>query len=687
MEPDIATSDRIRIFGIELSRSVLSRVAKLAESMFPESGASIILVHERQIWRSAYAPELPREDPTTIDVLESGEPLWIADGHGDPRFSSHPLVVGPPFLRFCATTPVQLTDGSRPGALSVSSRQPQPYDSGKAERLADLAALVAEEWSHAQTVRALEQSMRDRDAALLASERAEERLNLALALSGLHVFELDYERRMLFKAGAEDTFFSEPKTYDDLYRDIYVTIHPEDRAAVAAAWKAHVETGAPYRPEYRIHRTDGQQVWAQGSIRFFTTPEGRPARMVGAMQDITERKAAERALLQATAKAEAASRAKSDFLATISHEIRTPLNGVLGMAQALTGEDLRGSQRRKLDVIRRSGEALLDLLNNVLDLSKIESGKLELEVGVVDMVALSRRAMDACASQVADKDISLECTVAPEAARPYAGDPVRVGQILLNLVSNAVKFTERGSVRLSAAAGNEGLEISVADTGIGIPAEVMPSLFEKFVQADSSTTRRFGGSGLGLAITRELVELMGGTIRAESEVGGGSVFTVRLPLAPTTAEEAPPAGRPADQLSPLRVLAAEDNEVNRLVLTTLLEQLGVPVTTVENGQEAVAAWELGGWDVILMDVQMPVTDGVQATREIRLREAACGRPRTPVVGLTANVMRHQIDEYLAAGMDRVLAKPLQFPDLIRALEEVLEGGEGTGGAAPIAESL
>ncbi|HQT55594.1 MAG TPA: PAS domain-containing protein, partial [Phenylobacterium sp.] len=215
--------------------------------------------------------------------------------------------------------------------------------------------------------------------ALEATERSEQRLTLAMEIADIHVWEMDYQRRELIKAGAEDTFFSEEKTYEELYRDIYATIDPRDRPAVEAAWKLHVEEGAPYRPEYRLIRADDREVWTSAACRLVNDREGRPVRLIGAMQNITERKAAERALMQAKEDAEMANRAKSTFLATMSHEIRTPLNGVLGMAQAMAADELSTLQRDRLDVVRQSGETLLHILNDVLDLSKIEAGKLELE--------------------------------------------------------------------------------------------------------------------------------------------------------------------------------------------------------------------------------------------------------------------------------------------------------------------
>lgn len=386
--------------------------------------------------------------------------------------------------------------------------------------------------------------------------------------------------------------------------------------------------------------------------------------------------------------AEAANVAKSAFLANMSHEIRTPLNGVIGLAQAMGRDALPEVQRERLAVIRRSGETLLSLLNDLLDLSRIESGRLDLEDGVVDVELLARGACEAFGALAADKDLLVELDVAEAARGLWRGDPTRIRQILHNLLSNAVKFTDRGrvAVRVFLDDGPTGtLVLQVADTGAGIPLDRQSGLFERFVQADASTTRRFGGSGLGLAICREIAELFGGDIALESVPGEGSTFTVRLPLTRAEAEASPaeaataPA-EPAPALA-LRILAAEDNPTNQLVIHTLLSQLGAEVLVVRDGEAAVAAYGEQRWDVVLMDVQMPRMDGPTATAEIRRIEAERGLPRTPVLALTANAMAHQAREYLDVGMDAVVAKPIQLEQLVGALETALAGAPECPAAA------
>ena len=383
--------------------------------------------------------------------------------------------------------------------------------------------------------------------------------------------------------------------------------------------------------------------------------------------------------LQREQEARQASQAKSEFLATIGHEIRTPLNGVLGVAQIMARDPLAPLQRERLAIISSSGGALLAILNDLLDLSKIEAGKLELDVSAFELHELVKGAHATFAAQAELKGIAFDLSVAPRASGPFRGDSARLRQVLHNLISNAVKFTGSGAVRVAVDYDNGRLLAAVSDTGIGVAPDRLASLFEKFVQADASTTRRYGGTGLGLAIVSRLVQLMDGELQVESRVGEGSTFRISLPLERLRVEPALStpvamvgAGEPArDYLQALRILAAEDNPTNQIVLRAMLQQIGVELHVTANGAEALAAWEQGEWDLILMDVQMPVMDGPTAARTIRAVEQRSGRPRTPIIALTANAMVHQCESYLACGMDKVVAKPIEVARLIRAIEDAL----------------
>ena len=388
------------------------------------------------------------------------------------------------------------------------------------------------------------------------------------------------------------------------------------------------------------------------------------------------------ALVEARDAAEAANVLKSHFLANMSHEIRTPLNGVLAMSQIMAMGEMAPPQRQRLEVIRQSGEALLAVLNDILDLSKIEAGRMELDNADFDSAQLVSQLEAAHGPLASKKGLAFSVETAPDALGARRGDLTRLQQILNNLVANAIKFTASGEVRVRIEGegedGSDGLRISVTDTGIGIPTEKLPLLFQKFTQVDSSTTRKYGGTGLGLAICRELAQLMGGTVRAESVQGLGSTFFVSVPLArgvgSAAAEAAAAQARPTPgEVAALRVLAAEDNATNQLVLKTVLATFGLDVDVVDDGRQALEAWAAGNYDLILMDIQMPVMDGLTATRAIRAAEAENKLERTPIIALSANAMTHQVKEYLAAGMDMHVAKPIQLARLYEAFEAVLNG--------------
>jgi two-component system, sensor histidine kinase len=379
-------------------------------------------------------------------------------------------------------------------------------------------------------------------------------------------------------------------------------------------------------------------------------------------------------LVEARDTANAANVLKTQFLANMSHEIRTPLNGVLAMAEVMSMGDLAPLQRERLDVIRQSGTLLLAVLNDVLDLSKIEAGKLTLLVDDFDLESALAPVRASFRVMAEGKGLTFNYEVSEDAQGWWRGDADRLRQIVGNLMSNAVKFTPQGEVSTRIEVDPTGglLRVIVSDTGVGIPEEKRPSLFEKFTQADSSATRRFGGTGLGLAICRELTQMMGGTITVDSREGQGSVFTVELPLERGEPAEVPaaPVNEQAEE-GALRLLAAEDNPTNQQVLAAVMGSLGIDVDIVGDGRQAVDAWRDGAYDLILMDIQMPVMDGIDAAKAIRQEEAADGRRRTPIVALTANALSHQVQEYLAAGMDGHVPKPIEISKLYDAISRAL----------------
>jgi two-component system, sensor histidine kinase and response regulator len=606
-------------------------------------------------------------------------------------------------------------------------------------------------------------------------------------------------------------------------------IHPEDGALVGKAMGDHLRSGAPYDVEYRLRKKDGSWLWVRSRASAERDAEGHPLWLAGSIHDITEERAAREAMVRATQEAEAASRSKSTFLATMSHEIRTPMNGIIGMTGLLLETGLDRAQRDYAETIRASADSLLTILNDILDFSKIEAGKLDIEKLELELRANVDDVGSIMAFQAAAKGLELVVNVRPEVPERVLGDPQRIRQCLLNLVGNAIKFTHSGEVVLEVCmVGNQTgralVHFEVRDTGIGVAPEALERLFQPFTQADSSTTRRFGGTGLGLSIVRRLVDLMGGQVGAQSEIGRGSTFWFTLPLEVVVSDDAPhaqaaaPAGRrvllvddndtnrrvlssqmehagyrvtsapsarraleilrtpnqgafdvvvldyqmpdmdgamlgeqimKARDIAPTRlmlltsldrsgdmqrfadigfcayltkpvrtrelldclgralahdaqdwalhsqpiitrgtliareparrkiggcVLLVEDNAINQRVARRFLERLGCDVHVVGDGAQAIEAYQRTRYDFILMDMQMPVMDGLEATQRIRELEVGADRGRTPIVALTANAMMGTLERCLEAGMDDYLTKPLDITRLQDALERFIDGG-------------
>ncbi len=402
---------------------------------------------------------------------------------------------------------------------------------------------------------------------------------------------------------------------------------------------------------------------------------GATAQAVCTVTDITPAAEAEDLLRAAMARAETANRAKSEFLANMSHELRTPLNGVLGMTGLLAEGGVTPEQADMLQTIQDSGVLLLSILNDILDLAKIESGKLQLEHLPFDMAVLTNRIAAMHAHAAKSKSVALTVNITAAAQGPWVGDPQRVLQVLNNLVGNAVKFTEAGSVAFQVDVDPAGLVITVRDTGIGMTKDQAALVFDEFTQGDGTITRRFGGTGLGLPIARRLVVLMGGQIELCSHIELGTTVTVHLPLArapaPIPAILPPVPGHSRSEREAcvgLRALVAEDNATNRMILRAMLDRLGVSAVFVHDGDEAVAAWKEQAFDLIFLDISMPRKDGVTALEELRAKAGSAGLP--PTIAVTANAMTHHVEDYLRAGFSAVAAKPLQLDDLAAAIARV-----------------
>ncbi|MFC3077929.1 ATP-binding protein [Phenylobacterium terrae] len=468
-------------------------------------------------------------------------------------------------------------------------------------------------------------------------------------------------------------------------------LHPEDEGRLRRSYAEHLEGRTPHTTcEVRMRCKDGSYKWVLTRGRVVERDAaGEAVRILGTVIDISARKALEHELEAARDAAEAANLAKSQFVANMSHEIRTPLNGVVGVAGALARTGLTPQQQEMVGLIQSSGQVLERLLSDILDQAKIESGAFALETAPFDLRAEIDSAVELMRARAEEKGLAFRLVYGLAAQGVFVGDAVRIRQIVSNLASNAIKFTDAGEVRITVDAvagegGSERLRIAVADTGIGIAPDAAVRLFQRFSQADGSISRRFGGTGLGLSISRALAELMGGDIAVASEPGRGSVFTVTVPLARAESSAPVPEGaraqdEPLARLKGMRVLLAEDHPTNQKVVQLILEPLGVALHVVDNGALAVDAFRPGAFDLVLMDMQMPVMDGLAAVGEIRRREARAGAAPTPIAMLTANASPEHRQAAEAAGADAHVAKPITPESLIAGIAAAL-APEGRGAA-------
>ncbi|MCW5655781.1 PAS domain-containing hybrid sensor histidine kinase/response regulator [Hydrogenophaga sp.] len=535
---------------------------------------------------------------------------------------------------------------------------------------------------------------RESNSRLLAEEALDEtrdRLQLAVDAAGLALWDWQMPATQVFLTARWGELLGDVAA--DGYwevNDLQARLHPEDIETIRVQLKALLE-GRVQRAvvQHRVRTAEGW-LWVEthGMVAEHD-PKGKPLRLMGTISDIRERKRMEQDSARARELAEQASRAKSEFLANISHEVRTPLNAIMGLTRMLMDSPLNAEQANWLSLMDNSARNLLELLNDVLDLSRIEAGKLQIEQTRFDLRETLEQGLAPYMEQAREKPLDIRFDFDEALPRWVVGDPGRLRQVLSNLLSNAIKFTPKGGLIEIKAIGTPALSgdgqrqwlLHVRDTGVGIARKHQDNIFDAFTQADASTARRYGGSGLGLAICSRLARLMGGDISLQSELGQGSTFSVTLPLREAPADllahihvstELMDMTQTNQRYVGLVVLLAEDHPVNELMMRQLLLRMGCTVRVARGGVQAVAQWEQGGVDLVLMDVQMPGMSGLDATREIRAMEARRKLPHTPIVAVTANAMAGDREACLAAGMDGYTAKPVSPQALIQELDRVLQ---------------
>jgi PAS domain S-box-containing protein len=679
--------------------------------------ALVTLIDEARQWfKSAVGTavlETPREYAFCAWAILGKDVMIVPDALEDERFATNPLVLSEPFIRFYAGAPLLTEDGHALGTLCLADRRPRTLTAEQIELLRALARQVVSRLEERKKLTALTRAMTERD---LAREELDRFFDLSVDM--LCVADFDHHFTRLNPAWERTLGHTREELLQKPYLDF---VHPDD---VAPTLKTAAGLGSgsdvlAFENRYRCR--DGSYRW----LSWTASTAMEEKRIYAAARDITERKEADQALRRyaldlerakkaeeenaarlkglvdeldhAKRQAEDATRAKSEFLANMSHEIRTPMNAIIGMTELALASQLTAGQRDYLSRAKDAAEELLELLDDILDISKIEARKLEIDAIPFSLRKTVGATVKILEMRASGKGLALSARIDEDVPDPLVGDPKRLRQILVNLLGNAVKFTERGAVALevsrdSAAADQAVLHFAVIDSGIGVPEEKREAIFEAFSQADPWTARRYGGTGLGLAICSQLVAMMEGRIWLESTAGGGATFHFTARFGRTTDEaverlaEGPSPVGPHKRRRGFHLLLAEDNVVNREVVRHFVESAGHRLETVKTGAEALEALSAPGrFDLVLMDVRLPDRSGIDVTIEVRGREKSTGA-HIPIIALTAHAMKEDRLRCLEAGMDEHVSKPVRPEQLLSAIERVAARFSIEPRAEPAAEA-
>ena len=677
--------------------AVLEAIVLSVEAEAPGILCSILLLDDaRRAFTQTVGPNLPEAYRAAIHGIEIGpqvgscgtaaflnQRVIVEDIQADPLWIDFRDLAAAADLRACWSQPIRSPEGGVLGAFAIYHRRasaPSDEDIAFIEAAAELAAIaIARQHGQEDLARSEARARRALETETAAARDLKTFFEVSLDMLCIRDMDLRFVR---VNQAWETTLGHAVVELEG--RPMLDFVHPDDTGQTSG----HMDR---MRNEQEVVGFINRYRHRDGSYRHLEWRARRVGDLVyGVARDVTERLAFEAEIRAAKQAAETANQAKSDFLANMSHEIRTPLNGVIGVVDALAQTDLTAAQREMVGLIAHSGVTLERLVSDILDVSKIEAGRLEIETRVFDLRHELGALVDLHQVRAQEKGLSFSAWFGDRARGDFQGDSTRIKQVLGNLLSNAVKFTGAGEVRLEIEAhdpetGPAQVSFIVSDTGVGFDPQAAAGLFQRFSQADATITRRFGGTGLGLSICKALVEMMDGEIIAQSEPGRGSRFRVTLPLArhrPLAAYDADPA-LPGTDVSPgdgrlkaegaLRILLAEDHPTNQKVVQLILAPFGVELVIVENGALAVEAARAGGFDLVLMDMQMPVMDGLAATRAIRAEER--DRPGVPIIMLSANAMaQHRLDA-LAAGADLHVAKPVTAAALVAGIGEALAARE------------